>query len=271
MSSNRPNIGVTGPDRGGTAAWWFTKFALLLHGAHPIRIRPSDGIPEADIHGLVIGGGADINPERYGHSEVEDLFSEDQKVSGIRQFFIRLATIFFFPLIYFIRKIFSTTSTGIDNSRDELEFALLERAFKKEIPVLGICRGAQLINIHLGGTLHSDITGHYTEVPRVNSVWPKKKIRLVEESKLYSLLGYQNLWVNAMHHQAVDTLGDQLEVVAKEDTGIVQAIEHRGRDFVIGVQWHPEYMPQIPVQRRLFKALVEQAKDYLKAGAKVKK
>lgn len=271
MSSKRPNIGVTGPDEGGTAAWWFTKFALLLHGAHPIRIRPSDGIPEADIHGLVIGGGADINPKRYGRSEVQDLFSEDQKVSGIRQFFIRLATIFFFPLIYFMRKILSTSSTGIDNSRDELEFDLLDRAFKKGIPVLGICRGAQLINIHQGGTLHSDITGYYTEVPRVNSVWPKKKVHLAEESKLYSFLGYRTLWVNAMHHQAVDTIGDQLEVVAREDNGIVQAIEHAGKDFVIGVQWHPEYMPQIPLQRRIFDALVGQARDYLRADKQVKK
>lgn len=271
MSSKRPNIGVTGPDEGGTAAWWFTKFSLLLHGANPIRIRPKDGIPDANIHGLVIGGGADINPERYGRSEVQDLFSKDKKVSGLRQFFIRLATIFFFPLIYFIRKVFSTSSAGVDNSRDELEFGLLNRAFAKGIPVLGICRGAQLINIHQGGTLHNDIAGYYTEVPRVNSVWPKKKVQLVEESKLHSLLGFQYLWVNAMHHQAVDKLGDQLEVVAREENGIVQAIEHSTREFVVGVQWHPEYMPQIPVQRRLFKALVEKARNYSKADEQVKK
>ncbi len=262
MSSKRPNIGVTGPDKGGTAAWWFTKFALLLHGAHPIRIRPKDGIPEADIHGLVIGGGADINPRRYGHSEVEDLLSEDQEVSGVRKFFIRLATIFFFPLIYFIRKLFSISSPGIDKRRDELEFELLEQAFEKGIPVLGICRGAQLINIQQGGTLHSDISGYYTEVPRVNSVWPKKKVCLAKQGMLYELLKSQYLWVNAMHHQAVDTLGEGLQVVAREENGIVQAIEHTGRDFVLGVQWHPEYMPQIPLQRRIFKALVQQAEEF---------
>lgn len=263
MSSKRPNIGVTGPDKGGTAAWWFTKFALLLHGARPIHIYPKDGIPDADIHGLVLGGGADINPKWYGHSEMEDLFAEDQKVSSIRQFFIRLATIFFFPLIYLIRKLFSTTAPSIDNKRDELEFELLDQAFEKGIPVLGICRGAQLINIYLGGTLHSDIGGYYTEVPRVNSVWPKKKVQIAGDSKLNELLGHKKVWVNAMHHQAVDTLGDGLKVVAQEENGIVQAIEHDSKPFVIGVQWHPEYMPQIPLQRRIFKVLVEQAEEVM--------
>lgn len=261
MSSKRPNIGVTGPDEGGTAAWWFTSFALRLHGANPIRITPQKEVPSADIHGLVIGGGADINPKWYGGTEVEELFSKDESISDVRQFFIRLATIFFFPLIYFIRKLLSTSVTGIDNSRDKLEFSLLERAFEKGIPVLGICRGAQLINIYQGGTLHSDITGYYTEVPRVNSVWPKKKVRLDRNSRLYHLLNHRFLWVNAMHHQAVDELGDQLQVVAREENGIVQAIESKGHPFVLGVQWHPEYMPQIPSQRRIFAALVEEARN----------
>ncbi|MDZ7681996.1 MAG: gamma-glutamyl-gamma-aminobutyrate hydrolase family protein [Fodinibius sp.] len=132
----------------------------------------------------------------------------------------------------------------MDNDRDELEFNLLERAIENGIPVLGICRGAQLINIYRGGTLHNDITGYYTEVPRVNSVWPKKKVQLDRNSKLYQLLEHQSLWVNAMHHQAVDELGDRLQVVAREENGIVQALESRGEQFLLGVQWHPEYMPK---------------------------
>lgn len=265
MNSKRPNIGVTGPDKGGTAAWWFTKFALLLQGAHPIRIRPQDGIPETDIHGLVIGGGADINPRRYGQTFVDELFADEKKVSGVRQFFIRLATIFFFPLIYLIRKLFSTSPSGIDNERDELEFDLLARALDKGIPVLGICRGAQLINIHLGGTLYPDISGYYTEVPRIHSVWPKKKVRIADSSKLYELLGHRHVWVNALHHQAVDELGNNLNVVAREDTGIIQAIECDDDRFVLGVQWHPEYMPQIPLQRNIFQKLVGEAREYVQS------
>lgn len=268
MSNKRPNIGVTGPDEGGRAAWWFTRFAIFLHGGRAIFIHPEDGIPDVDLHGLVIGGGADINPQWYGSSdEMKELLSEDEEVRGLRQFFIRLATIFFFPIIYLIRKMFSTTQHGIDKERDDLEFTILEEALNKGIPVLGICRGAQLINIHFGGTLHGDISTFYTEHPQVNSVWPKKKIQLAEGSILHRILRYRHVWVNALHNQAVDDLGDNLEIVAKEESGVVQAIEHKSRDFVLGVQWHPEYMPQIQPQRRIFKSLVEQAKKRMDGRA----
>ncbi len=263
MSKKRPNIGVTGPDQGGTAAWWFTKFALFLHGGRAVRIRPETGTPDIDIHGLIIGGGADINPKRYGKSEIQDLLSTDEKISGVKQFFIRLATIFFFPFIYLIRKIFSTTSAGVDNERDELEFEMLARALEKGIPVLGICRGAQLLNIHQGGSLHSDISNFYSEVPQLKTVWPKKKVQVDPESKLHDVLQYDSVWVNALHNQAIDELGEGLKIVAREENGIVQAIENESNNFILGVQWHPEYLPQIPLQRRIFKSLVERAKRFI--------
>ncbi|NGP88142.1 gamma-glutamyl-gamma-aminobutyrate hydrolase family protein [Fodinibius halophilus] len=263
MSSRRPNIGVTGPDKGGTAAWWFSWFAIAIHGGRAIHIRPEDGIPDADIHGLIIGGGADINPKRYGESQIRELLSEDQKLSGIRQLLIRLATILFFPIIILLRKLFSTTSVGIDNARDEMELDLLDRAVEKGIPILGICRGAQLMNIYFGGTLHQDIENYYTEVPRPHSVWPKKKVQIDEQSKLFEVLTFQTVWVNAMHRQAVDETGDNMTVVAREERGIIQAIEHQYSNFVLGVQWHPEYMPQVPSQRRIFKRVVEEAQEFM--------
>jgi len=259
MNRKKPNIGITGPDKGGTAAWWFTRLSVFLQGGRAIRIRPQNGIPPEDIHGLIIGGGADINPERYGGSVVDELFKDDQRVSDIRQFFIKIATLVFFPIIYLVRKLFSTKVHKINDNRDELELDLLDRALKKGIPVLGICRGAQLLNIYFGGTLYNDIGAFYSEIPKINSVWPKKKVEILRPSKLYEILEYDQGWVNALHHQAVDTLGDDLKVVAREETGIVQAIEHTGNEFVLGVQWHPEYMPQIPPQRHIFRALVEQA------------
>lgn len=267
MRDHRPNIGITGPDRGGTAAWWFTRFAVFLHGGNAVHIRPGTGIPEEDIHGLIIGGGADINPSWYGASELGDLFSKDRKVSTIRHFFIRLATIFFFPFIFLLRKLFSSGSPGIDNARDELEFELIERAMRKGIPILGICRGAQLMNIHLGGTLHQDIDNYYTEVPRVNTVWPKKKVRIDRESRLYEILQAEFVWVNAMHHQAVDELGDKLKIAARERNGIVQAVEYSDEQFILGVQWHPEYLPQIPLQRRIFQRLVEEAGRFIHSNS----
>lgn len=261
--SRRPNIGVTGPDKGGLAAWWFTRFAIFLQGGRALRIRPREGLPDDELHGLVIGGGADINPTYYGKEEVSDLLSENQEISGLRHFFTYLATIVFFPFIYLIRKVFSTAAGGIDKKRDELEFTLLKKALDKGTPVLGICRGAQLINIHHGGTLHGDISNYYTEQPQVKTVWPKKKVRLSAESILHDTLGQPYVWVNALHNQAVDTLGSNLEIVAREENGVVQAIEHESRNFVLGVQWHPEYMPQIPLQRSIFKKLVNEARKFL--------
>ncbi|MEL7834197.1 type 1 glutamine amidotransferase [Fodinibius sp. Rm-B-1B1-1] len=259
MSKGRPNIGVTGPDKGGRAAWLFTWFAVFLQGGRAIRIHPQKGLPEEDIHGLIIGGGADINPERYGHEELQDLFSKDEKVSSIRIFFYYLLTIVFFPFIYLLRKIFSTAEAGVDKDRDEMEFALVEEAVEKNIPILGICRGAQLMNIYFGGTLHQDIANYYTEVPRVKSVWPKKMVEVEAGSKLRDILTFEKVWVNALHHQAVDALGNKLKVAAQEENGIIQAIEHQEKSYVLGVQWHPEYLPQIPAQRRIFARLVQEA------------
>jgi putative glutamine amidotransferase len=260
MNDRKPNIGVTGPDEGGRTAWWFTRFAVFLHGGRAVRIHPQKGLPDKQIHGLIIGGGADINPKRYGADDIRDLFSKDEKVSSLRRFFIYVLTVLFFPVIYLLRKIFSASSVDIDDKRDELEFGLIKQAVDKNIPILGICRGAQLLNIHFGGTLHQDIAGYYTEVPRVHSVWPKKRIEVDEDSILHDILTFRKVWVNALHRQAVDELGKGLAAVAKEENGIIQAIEHTELGFILGVQWHPEYMPQIPAQRQIFKQLVAKAK-----------
>lgn len=262
MSNKRPNIGVTGPDKGGDVSWLFTRFAIFLQGGKAIRIQPKTGIPEEEIHGLIIGGGADIHPERYGETHIEELFSENKEVSGLRQFLVRLGTILFFPVIFLLRKLFSAPEPGIDHERDELEFDLVQRADEKGIPVLGICRGSQLLNIHFGGTLHQDIANFYTEVPQIKTVWPKKRVWIDVESQLYDILKLRRVWVNALHHQAVKELGEKMKVVAREESEVVQAIEHTEREFIMGVQWHPEYMPQIPRQRHIFKRLVEVAGRY---------
>ncbi len=264
MSKSKPLIGITGPDKGGTAAWWFTRFAVWLQGGKSVRIRPSEPHRGIDLDGLILGGGADINPERYGQSLMDGLRGKKRpKPSGARQWFIRLISFLIFPLLFLIRKLFSTKSPTLDKARDEIETELLDYALEKGIPILGICRGAQLINVHLGGNLHQDIDTFYREVPKVNTIWPEKKVEIKKGSKLEKVLKTSKVWVNALHHQAVDNVGRSLAIVAKEDTGIAQAIENPGHRFLIGVQWHPEYMPQIPHQRALFRALVESAKRYM--------
>ncbi len=260
MSTKKPLIAITGPDKGGTAAWWFTRLAVWLQGGRAIRITPSRPHRGIDLDGLILGGGADINPERYGQSLLDELSGKKRPApSGSRQWFFRIISILIFPFLFLIRKLFSTKSPTLDKARDEIELELLNYALEKGIPILGICRGAQLINVHFGGNLHQDIDTFYREVPQMQTIWPEKKVEIKSGSKLEGVLKSSMLWVNALHHQAVDSIGESLEVVAKEDTGIAQAIENPQHTFLIGVQWHPEYMPQIPRQRALFKALVESA------------
>lgn len=262
MSKRKPLIGITGPDKGGTAAWWFTRFAVWLQGGKSVRIRPSEPHRGIDLDGLILGGGADINPERYGQSLLDGFPGKKRpKPTGTRQWFIRLISFLIFPLLFLIRKLFSTKSPTLDKARDKIETELLDYALEKGIPILGICRGAQLINVHLGGSLHQDIETFYREVPKVNTIWPEKKVEIKKDSKLEKVLETSKVWVNALHHQAVDSIGESLNIVAREETGIAQAIENPDYCFLIGVQWHPEYMPQIPKQRALFRALVDSAKQ----------
>lgn len=262
MSKRKPLIAVTGPDKGGTSAWLFTRLAVWLQGGKAVRITPSNPHRGIELDALILGGGADINPERYGQSLLGDIPGKKRpKPRGSRQWFFRIISFLIFPVLFLIRKLFSTKSPTLDEARDEIELDLLKYALKKGIPILGICRGAQLINVHFGGNLYQDIDTFYREIPKVNTIWPEKKVEIKNGSKLEGVLKTTRLWVNALHHQAVDRIGDSLEVVAREDTGIAQAIEDPGHHFLIGVQWHPEYMPQIPRQRALFKALVECARQ----------
>lgn len=259
MSKKKPNIGITGPDRGGTAAWLFARWAVFLHGGKAVRIQPGNDNPKVELHGLILGGGADINPQFYG-GDSESAMPKLKDKSSSRSFFRMLMNILFLPIIFLIRVLFATKAPSKSKPRDEMELSLLKKALRNEWPVLGICRGAQLINVHFGGTLHNDIADFYTETPYIYSVWPRKKISVVEGSQLSGILSFDKLWVNSLHHQAIDRCGEGVSIAAKEETGIIQAIEGTGQSYLIGVQWHPEYMPQIPAQRKIFKTLVTHAK-----------
>ncbi len=120
MSKKRPNIGVTGPDRGGTAAWLFTKWAVFLHGGKAVRIRPGNDNPKVELHGLILGGGADINPQIYG-GEAESALPKLKNKNNLRSFFRIILNIFFSPVIFLIRVIFATKSPARSKSRDEME------------------------------------------------------------------------------------------------------------------------------------------------------
>lgn len=262
MPKKRTVIGVTGPDKGGGAAWFFTRLSIWLQGGKARRITPSRPATIDEIQGLIIGGGADVDPERYGEDRDEDLLSEE-KMKG--RTFLDWIELFFsiilYPVLLIFRKIYASKSVPLDKNRDDLEFKLLKEAVEKKLPIMGICRGMQLINIHFKGSLYQDIKSFYEETPQVTSIFPKKTILIAPDSCLYSILNTFECKVNALHNQAIKETGEGIVVVAREPNNVVQGIEHRDFSFLIGVQWHPEYLVQLKKQRAIFTRIIEEAKN----------
>ena len=248
--SLRPIIGVTGPNEGGLFAWIMTWLALKRKGAKPVRITPKTNTKMLRLQGLVLGGGTDIDPENYG--EDLSIIKESVKIQSFKDKLLG-------AILFLIRIIFSvkTSQPEKDVDRDRMEKKLCLYAFKNQLPVLGICRGAQLINVALGGTLYQDTHTFYKEVPNIRTILPIKKVYFAKKSKLRKIFNVNKCMVNSLHDQAVKKLGLDLVITAIENNRIIQAIEHTKHPFMIGVQWHPEYLPHIKLQQRLFKSLVE--------------
>ncbi|MES2965126.1 MAG: gamma-glutamyl-gamma-aminobutyrate hydrolase family protein [Bdellovibrionota bacterium] len=297
---SRPRIGITGPDGGGWPAWFSTAIAVYRAGGWPVRIRPSRPRRVEDLEGLILGGGADVDPQLYNESkvlpeirrqmrsQVRSRWSKHQRelMLGLAQLEgdlnrwarIRLqvetAAAFFnykinslvdFCLVvtlWLLRRLLSLHWHSQSDwlGRDELEVPLTRSALARGLPILGICRGMQVINVCLGGTLYQEIADFYEEHPQLTTLLPRKKIEIEAGSRLHDVLGRTMLRVNSLHFQSVKDLGEGLHVSALEPTGVVQAIEHREACFVIGVQWHPEYLALEARQQRLFRALVDAAK-----------
>ena len=167
---------------------------------------------------LVVSGGNDIGPELYGGDAMP--------------------------------------KARIDKARDELEVAWIRRALDEGWPVLGICRGAQLLNAVLGGTLIQDIRPLRRHTSNRASLLPLKTVSIEPDSRLAATCGYATLRVNSLHHQAIDRPGEGLRIVARDRDDLCQAIESETARTAIGVQWHPEYLFYLPSNLRLFRWLV---------------
>jgi putative glutamine amidotransferase len=144
--------------------------------------------------------------------------------------------------------------------RDAWEFALLDSAIRRRMPVLGICRGAQVVNVALGGTLHQhlpDVVGHSNH-QLGDAVFNTSAVRTVPGTRLAALIG-ESTDAECCHHQAIADLGDGLVVGARGPDGVVEAIELPGENFVLAVQWHPEERLD---DLRLFAAVVDAAAAY---------
>lgn len=216
--AQRPRVGVTGNGRRWAPGWWCAWLALRLAGAVPERISVRHPPSGRALDAIIIGGGNDISPEHYGGNV-------DAKVKA-------------------------------DPERDQLEIRWIQRALGDGIPMLGICRGAQLINVVLGGTLHQDIRQLRRLTYNRPGLLPTKQVRLAPDSVVARICGKPRLRVNSLHHQAIKVPGKGLRVVGKDLDEITQAVECSRGQMIIGVQWHPEYLFYLPSQFALFRWLL---------------
>ena len=232
-SGSKPLIGLTTylePARFGV---WDTETALL-HGVYvdsivraggvPVMVPPvGDGYAElvSALDALVLTGGADVEPSRYGQEPHE--------------------------------------KTYVRPSRDAFEFGLLDAAVSAGLPVLGVCRGMQVLNVAFGGTLtqHLPEAIDSAEHQPAPATFGTSTVGLAEGSRASAILGSE-IKCHCYHHQAVDVLGRGLEAVGWSADGLVEALELPGDAFVLGVQWHPE---QDLDDQRLFAALVAAARE----------
>ncbi|MDX1570851.1 MAG: gamma-glutamyl-gamma-aminobutyrate hydrolase family protein [Xanthomonadales bacterium] len=219
--SQRPLIGVTGPHKTLNWARWAIAWQVRRAGGRPLYLPPGSDLEAVSLAAVIISGGNDLSPALYGEDEVR---------------------------------------ARVDPERDEHELRALELAEERELPVLGICRGAQLLNVEAGGNLHSDINHLRKITSRRPHLLPYKTVKVENDSRLAAITGTETFKVNSLHHQAVDEVGEGFRIVGRDLDGIVQAIEQISGCFRVGVQWHPEYLPWMRVQRRLFRALVAAAR-----------
>jgi putative glutamine amidotransferase len=197
-------------------------------GALAIAVPPMPGpaIPALldRVDGIVLSGGPDIHPDAYGAAPHAALGPTEP------------------PL-------------------DAFELALARAADERDMPVLAICRGAQLFNVARGGTLHQhlpDVVGNGVTHRQPGAPGePVHEVTVTAGSRLAAILGRRHARVNSFHHQAVDVLGERLEVTARADDGTVEAFEAVDRSFVVGVQWHAECLVDREEQAALFAALVD--------------
>ena len=198
--------------------------AIEAGGGLPVVLAPDD--PElADallerLDGLCLAGGPDLDPVAYGAAERHELLGPT------------------------------------DAEVDAAELALARAADARGMPVLGICRGLQALNVARGGTLHQHVDEHRQATPATD---PVHHVHVVAGSLLAGVTGAETLAVNSFHHQAADALGAGVAVCAAAADGTVEAIEDPDRPFWLGVQWHAEGMVDRPEHRALFTALAAAA------------
>ncbi len=155
---------------------------------------------------------------------------------------------------------------AIDPLWDELDIRLITEGLRRDIPILAICRGCQILNVAAGGDLIQDIGSHLNKplkhMQAAQKWYATHSIEISEESLLYEILGRKSIFVNSFHHQAVGTIASEFRVSAKAPDNIIEAIESTKHRFVVGVQWHPELMGEAyPIFNQLFTRFVASSRE----------
>ncbi len=203
--------------------------AVIRAGGEPVLIPPdldADALREryAALDGLILSGGGDVDPACYAAAST--------------------------PAV-----------DGVDPSRDRTEIALARWALAEQKPLLGICRGLQLLNVACGGTLYRDMNESPATLP--HALYPDlpfdllaHEVTVAPASRLAAIVGVAPFGVNSLHHQACATVAPTLRAVAHAPDGTVEAVEAPDQRFALAVQWHPEALPAAPESSALFSALV---------------
>jgi putative glutamine amidotransferase len=189
--------------------------SVILAGAVPFVlpcIANEDIIEEQlkSLDGIIFSGGEDCSPDLYN----EETLSKCGRITP---------------------------------ERDEADMLFLKKALELKIPILGICRGTQLLNVILGGSLYQDLSYMEEKVflkhqQEINQALPSHKIKIQKDSFLRDILG-EEAWVNSFHHQSIKELASCFKISAKSSDGVIEAYESKSEDyFMLGVQWHPEMM-----------------------------
>jgi putative glutamine amidotransferase len=192
-----------------------------------VRTADSPADIVASVQGVLLTGGGDVLPAIYG-------------------------------------AIAHPTFDPAEPGRDEYEIELVRLALAADLPVFAICRGIQVLNVALGGTLHQDIASDLrspiAHTQRERREQPTHAVKVQEDSRLAELLGQLEVEVNSFHHQAIKDLGRGLRAVGAAPDGVVEGAEVVGHPFAVAVQWHPEELiGHDPASRNLFRAVVEAA------------
>lgn len=239
---DRPVIGISTSiiiDSGGMFPGYHRSYvnrdyvrSVLAAGAVPIMIPMSADHEAVETalslcDGLILSGGQDVYPLNYG----------EEPHRGLGE---------------------------VCPERDEFDFELYRLAKAKDMPVLGICRGSQIIAAAEGGSVYQDLSemeGALKHNQGHTPNMPSHHVTVAEGSKLHKIFGEERIAVNSFHHQIIKDAGKDMIVTAKADDGAIEGMEHRNAKFIVAVQWHPEMMHASDDHMlNLFKALVEECK-----------